>query len=73
MHGGHIGIHFEKNQFTRKVTVRKSASKYVNLLLNLVIFCMVAMLAAILKTKFTKMFVRSSTYCRKQLCQSMRV
>ena len=55
MHGGYIGVHFEKSQTVHKdvhqvehLLWKRNASKYVNLLLNLVIF---SMLAAILKNK----------------------
>ena len=52
VHGNHNGVHFEKasSHQVECLLWENIASKYVNLLLNLVIFCMVAMLAAILKT-----------------------
>ena len=56
MHGGHIGIHFDETGLRgrspgRPPTVKKIAPNYMNLLLNLVIFCMAAILAAILGKK----------------------
>ena len=44
-------VHKEVHQIEHLLR-KRNASKYVNWLLNLVIFCMVTMLVAILKNKF---------------------
>ena len=57
VHVGHISLYFGKKQVheIKRLPAGRSVSKYMHFLLNLeLIFCMVAMLAAILKNKVYK-------------------